>query len=86
MVVLIRLIGILGNILTLAVFAHVVLSYFMRYDHPIRQAIDTMVEPLLIPIRRIMPTMGGLDFSPMVLIILIQLVEQLLIQLVARLI
>jgi YggT family protein len=81
---LIRLVGIVGNILTLAVFAHVVLSYFMRYDHPVRQAVDGIVEPMLIPIRRIMPTMGGLDFSPMVLIILIQLVEQLLIQLIAQ--
>jgi len=34
---------------------------------------------LLTPIRRLMPSTGMLDFSPMVLIILVQLVARLLI-------
>jgi YggT family protein len=82
---LIRIIGIVGNVLTFLVFVHVILSYFMSYGHPIRRALDSVVEPLLMPIRRLMPTMGGLDFSPMVLIIAIQLVEQLLIRVLAGL-
>lgn len=82
---LIRIIGIVGNILTLLVFAHVILSYFMSYTHPVRRAIDSWVEPMLLPIRRMMPTMGGLDFSPMVLIIVIQLLEQLVIRVIAGL-
>ena len=33
------------------------------------RALNALLEPLLAPIRRIMPNTGGLDFSPMVLII-----------------
>ncbi len=83
MLILIRIIGTVGNILTLLVFVDVILSYFMSYGHPIRRALDSVVEPMLRPIRGLMPTMGGLDFSPMVLIIVIQLAEQVLIRVIA---
>jgi YggT family protein len=48
--------------------------------HPIRRAIDGVVEPMLAPIRRIVPLVGMLDFSPLVLIILIQLLSNILIR------
>jgi YggT family protein len=80
--ILIRIISTVGNILTILVFVDIILSYFMSYDHPVRRALDSVVEPMLIPIRRLMPTMGGLDFSPMVLIIVIQLAQQVLIRLI----
>jgi YggT family protein len=50
--------------------------------HPIRRAIDGIVEPMLSPIRRIIPLVGMLDFSPLVLILLIQLISGLLIRLI----
>jgi YggT family protein len=46
--------------------------------HPVRQAIDHLIEPLLAPIRRILPQTGALDFSPLILIILVQIVARLL--------
>jgi YggT family protein len=67
------------RLLSFLVIIHVILSYVMSPYHPVRQAIDTVVEPMLAPIRRIMPPMGGLDFSPLVLIIIIQLLGSLLI-------
>jgi len=75
----VQIINILSQLITLLVIVHVVLSYFMSPYHPVRQAVDGVVEPLLAPIRRIMPTTGMLDFSPMVLIIVVQLVARLLI-------
>jgi YggT family protein len=48
--------------------------------HPIRRAIDGVVEPMLAPIRRIVPLIGSLDFSPLVLIILIQLLSNILVR------
>jgi YggT family protein len=48
--------------------------------HPVRRAIDSVVEPLLAPIRRIVPLIGMLDFSPLILIILIQVVSNLIIR------
>jgi YggT family protein len=60
------------------VIISVLLSYFMDPYHPVRQALDNLVRPLLDPIRRIVPPVGMLDFSPLVLIILIQVVSNIL--------
>jgi YggT family protein len=75
---LIRLIGAIQFILFLLVFASVILSYFMDPYHPIRRFVDSIVNPMLAPIRRIVPLVGMLDFSPLVLIVLIQLIGNLL--------
>lgn len=73
--VLFRIINLLITILTWLVIIKVVLSYFMSPFHPLRAAIDRIVEPMLEPIRRIMPQTGMIDFSPLVLIILLQVLE-----------
>lgn len=44
-------------------------------------ALDRFTEPLYAPIRRILPDFGGIDFSPMVVLIAIQILRQLLISL-----
>jgi YggT family protein len=82
MAFVIQLIRLLATLLTWLLIIHVVLSYFMSPYHPVRQAIDRVIEPLLAPIRRILPRTGMIDFSPLVLLILIQLVEFVLIQLI----
>jgi YggT family protein len=46
--------------------------------HPVRQGVDNLVRPLLNPIRRIVPPAGMFDFSPIILIILIQVVSNVL--------
>jgi YggT family protein len=74
------LINSLAGILILLVFISVILSYFMDPYHPVRRGVDRVVEPLLAPIRRIVPLVGMFDFSPLVLIILIQLVASLLVR------
>lgn len=72
--ILITIINVLSQVLVLLVIVSVILSYFMDPYHPIRQGVDRIVEPMLSPIRRIVPLVGMLDFSPLVLIIIIQLV------------
>ena len=79
---LIMCISVLQQLLVLLVIASVILSYFMDPYHPIRRTIDGIVEPMLSPIRRIIPLVGMLDFSPLVLILLIQLISGLLIRLI----
>ena len=54
------------------VLVHVVLSW-VRTDSPMADWVDRMVLPLLWPLRRILPTLGGIDLSPLVLLLLIQL-------------
>ena len=75
MLVFIRVINLLVTVITWLVIVKVVLSYFMSPYHPIRESIDRIVEPLLAPIRRILPQTGMIDFSPLVLIILLQVLE-----------
>jgi YggT family protein len=51
--------------------------------HPVRRAIDSIVEPMLAPIRSVIPLVGALDFSPLVLIILIQLLANIIIRILS---
>lgn len=78
---MVLIISSISEILVLLVIVSAILSYFMDPYHPLRRWVDSIVEPLLLPIRRVVPTVGGLDFSPLVLIIVIQLVSGFLIQL-----
>lgn len=71
------LIVLLLNALSTLIIVHVVLSYFMSPYHPFRQTIDRIVEPMLAPLRQIIPSMGGLDFSPLILIFFIRFLSRL---------
>jgi len=71
--------------LTLVVFVDVLLAFVLNPFHPVRRALDSVVEPMLAPIRRIVPAAGGLDFSPAILIILIQILGRVLVTLLASL-
>ena len=70
--ILILAINTISQLLVLLIFIAVILSFFMDPYHPIRRGVDNIVEPMLAPIRRIIPLLGTLDFSPLVLILLIQ--------------
>lgn len=74
-ILLINLINYATLALTLLLIAYVVLSYFMDPYHPVRMTINRFVEPILNPIRRLLPQTGMVDFSPLVAIILLQLIE-----------
>jgi YggT family protein len=67
--------------LTIAVFSDIIVSYFLDPYHPVRRTLDSIVQPILAPIRRYIPPIGMFDISPLVLIILIQVIESVLIRL-----
>lgn len=77
--ILVQVIDIFVRLLSLIVIIHVFLAYFMSPYHPIRAMIDRIVEPMLAPIRRLVPLIGMMDFSPFILLILIQVLGQILI-------
>jgi len=81
MFIAIRIVNILISLLTLAVFVYSLLSFFLSPYHPVRETLAKFVEPLLAPIRRVLPPTGGIDLSPLVLIILIQILGAILIAL-----
>ncbi|MGZ9222092.1 MAG: YggT family protein [Anaerolineales bacterium] len=82
---LITIINIVSQLLVWLIFISIILSYFMDPYHPIRRGVDNIVEPMLSPIRRVVPLLGMLDFSPLVLILLIQLVKSLIVSLLLNL-
>ncbi len=75
MILILRLI----DLYTLIVFAAVVMSWMqLSPTNPIAQFVHMMTEPALGPIRRALPAMGGLDFSPMVLLIGLTMLRRML--------
>jgi YggT family protein len=80
MSIVVSFILLVRSILELLVFAYVILSYVMDPYHPVRRWVNSIVEPVLMPIRRVVPLVGMLDFSPIVLLILIRIVSNLIIK------
>ncbi len=74
-----------AQILILLLIVSAILSYFVSPYHPVRETIDRIVDPLLAPIRRVVPAMGGFDFSPLILIILIGLIDRVMTNILLRL-
>ncbi len=72
------IITILEQTILILVLLKVVLSYFMDPFHPFRQSVDRLIDPLLNPIRQIVPTFGRFDFSPIILIILVEILAAVL--------
>ena len=80
---LIEILSLLINVIVVAVIIQFVLSLLLSFNVVNRHnglvdavwtAINAILDPVLRPIRKIMPATGAIDFSPMVLIILLQIV------------
>ena len=73
---LIQFISWLANIMYLALIGRVILSWInVSSSNPISIFIHQITEPILSPIRRLLPKMGTLDLSPMIAIILITVIR-----------
>lgn len=67
------------NLYVLVIFARILLSWFPISRggamESIYNAIYAVTEPVLGPVRRALPPMGGFDFSPIVVVIGLQLLS-----------
>ena len=64
-----------------ALIISVILSWVAQGSHnPTAMLINQICEPLLSPIRRILPSMGGLDLSPIVAFLILNLIDMLVIR------
>jgi YggT family protein len=82
---LILFVRVVAQLFIWVVIANALLSFFLPPFHPVREALDRIVEPFLSPIRNLMPRAGMIDFSPLILILVVQLVSRLLISLLLSL-
>lgn len=57
-----------------AILLQVILSW-VNPQSPISSVLNSLTKPILAPIQRLLPTAGGMDFSPVVALILIQMLN-----------
>jgi YggT family protein len=90
---LVQIADLLLTILTWVIIVQVILSWLLAFNvlniHSggVRNfivALDRLTAPLYRPIRRMLPDFGGIDFSPLVILILIQVIKKLLAGVVAQ--
>jgi len=66
-------------VIMVVIFIKIILSWVAPYgDNPINPLLYQLSAPVLEPMRRLIPPLGGLDFSPMVALICLQLTRMLL--------
>ena len=84
---LIEVIIMILNLYIWVVFASVILSWLVafqvvnmqnRFVYTVGQVLNRLTEPALRPIRRILPNLGGIDLSPLVLLIAIYFLQRVL--------
>ena len=73
-----EIINFIANLFIFLVIADSVLSFFLSPYHPVRVTLDRIINPFLTPIRRIIPLVGMLDLSPLILIILVEILARVL--------
>ncbi|MDA1097139.1 MAG: YggT family protein [Chloroflexi bacterium] len=74
---IIRFVQTLTTVLSFAIFARALLSWFPAAgsgDNPIVAMLYQITEPILAPLRAILPRVGMMDLTPMVAIILLQVI------------
>lgn len=76
---LITIINSIFRVLVIVVFIYTLLGYFLDRRNTIFQMVGQIVEPMLIPIRKVVPNFGGLDFSPLVLMLLLQFLNMIIV-------
>lgn len=84
MLALLQIIDLLISVVTFLVIAQFILGLLIAFNvvnfsndfvRAIYTGLNALMEPMLRPIRKIMPDTGQIDFSPMVLIILLYIVR-----------
>ena len=83
-VTLFEIVGYLISVIVMLVIVQFVMSLLISFNvvnmhndfvAAIWKAINALLEPILAPIRKIMPDTGAIDFSPMVLIVVLQILR-----------
>lgn len=74
---LINGVGLIMFIGGFAVFARAILSWFpIDRSGPVVQALDAVTEPILDPLRRVIPPLGMIDLTPMIAMLFLLIVGQ----------
>lgn len=81
---LIRFVDFAFSLYGYILLAYIILSWFpIDRSHPALRLIARLSEPVLRPARQIIPSFGGIDFSPILVFFLLQIVRNFVIRLLA---
>ena len=76
---------VLARVLNVAILARILISWVpIDRNNRFIVILYQITEPILGPIRRVMPNLGGLDLSPMIALILIEVAERVLVTILMR--
>ena len=65
------------RILIFAIFARSLLSWFpIDRNGPVFQFLDAVTDPILVPLRKVIPNVGMLDLTPMIAVIVLYAISQ----------
>ncbi|AKJ41183.1 YggT family protein [Pragia fontium] len=68
---LLELLTMAGKLVFWVIIIRALMSWISQGRNPVDQLLIQLTEPLLYPIRRLLPSMGGIDLSPMILIMVL---------------
>lgn len=74
-----EVVWVVSRVSIFAVVVYVFISYFLDRFHPVRLKMGAILEPMLERIRPILPDTGAFDLSPMILILIIELIARALV-------
>jgi YggT family protein len=75
-IVVIQIAQLFLQVLIFSIFARSLLSWFpIERNGVVFQALDAIVEPILMPLRKVIPTMGMIDLTPMVAIVVLYVIS-----------
>ena len=83
LVIIKSLINVIIAILSILVFLDSLLSYFVSEQNGFRRFMGKILNPIYQPIRRLIPPLAGIDFTPLIAIILLQVLDAILIALLS---
>ena len=76
-------INLLFTALSLAIFGRVIMSWISPSgENSITQFLDQITEPILAPIRKVVPPLGMFDLTPMIALIVLQMIRPHIINLI----
>ena len=81
---LVTLVSDAAQVLALLIIVRAVLTWIpsVDYGHPVIRAIIRITDPVMLPLRRFVPPLGGIDVTPIAALLLIQIAQYLLVNII----
>ncbi len=79
MLLVVSIINFAYTALIILILARIILSFVRVGPYQVQELVFRLTEPILAPVRNFLPPMGGFDFSPMIVVIVADILRRVLI-------